>query len=398
MHDSATVHPSPDPDTAEATWRAQPAGPSAWAATGEPPSPHTRKERQRGHGRHALVDTEPGIPTPVLGAAAGIRKAVIVPVVTALAIGTVFVAVYLAAFHAPTTHRQPLGITASDPLAAGTELALSDAQPDAYTFHRYPSAAAAREAITHDRVPAALVARGHGMVLLAAGAQGPSTVSGLDAAVARAAGHPVPVEDVDPLVGGDARGLSVFYAAFGVVLAGFLFAVASYQIAPRLALAARGASMTVFAAASGVMVALIGRQALGALPATFTVVVAVVGLLAMATAAAAGVLMRLCGPVGMPVASIVLLIFGNATSGGILPPSYLPPWLFPLSQVMPPAAAVRALRGASYFHDAHVASGLVTLGSWALGCLATQYALDFRADRRLGPAVWQSSDADGSRA
>ncbi|ANP52274.1 hypothetical protein [Streptomyces griseochromogenes] len=311
----------------------------------------------------------------------------IVPVVTALTIGTVFVAVYLAAFHAPTARHQPFGIVASAPVAARTELALSDAQPDAYTFHRYPSTAAAREAITHDQVPAALVAHGHEMVLLAAGAQGPSTISTLDAAASRAAGHPVQIEDVVPLASGDARGLSVFYASFGVVLAGFLFAVASYQIAPRLALAARVASMTVFAAASGIMVALIGHQALGALPASFTTVAAVVGLLAMATATAAGVLMRLCGPVGMPVASVVLLIFGNATSGGILPPSFLPPWLFPLSQIMPPAAAVRALRGASYFHGAHSAGGLVVLASWTLGCLAIQYALDFRASRRLVTAT-----------
>lgn len=341
------------------------------------------KALQRGPGRHAVLDTEPGIPPPVLAAAAGIRKAVIVPVTTAFAIGTAFVAVYLAAFHAPTAHHQSLGIAAPDPVAAATELALNDAQPDAYTFHRYTDTDAARQAVTHDQVPAALVARGHSMVLLAAGSQGPSVVSGLDAAAARAAGYPVPIEDVDPLVAGDARGLSVFYASFGVVLAGFLFAVASYQTAPRLALAVRVASMTVFATASGIMVALIGHQAFGALPASFTTVAAVVGLLAMATAAAAGVLMRLFGPLGMPVASVVLLIFGNAASGGILPPTYLPPWLLPLAQTMPPAAAVRALRGASYFHSAHLDGALLLLAAWTLGSLAIQYALDLRATRRL---------------
>ncbi|MGW1895815.1 ABC transporter permease [Streptomyces sp. NPDC002004] len=332
--------------------------------------------------RHALLDTEPGIPAPVLAAAAGIRKAVIVPVVTALAIGTVFVAVYLAAFHAPVARHQPLGMAVSDRVAARAELALNDTQPDAFTFHRYPSADAARRAVTHDQVPAALVTHGRGTALLVAGAQGPSTVSSLQAAVSRAVGHPVAAEDVVPLTPGDARGLSVFYASFGVVLAGFLFAVASYQIAPRLVLAARVASMTLFAGASGVMVALIGHQALDALPASFTTVAVVAGLLAMATAAAAGVLLRVCGPVGMPVASVVLLIFGNATSGGILPPSFLPAWLSPLAQVLPPAAAVRALRGAGYFHSAHLAGALVLLGAWVLGCLAIQYVLDLRVDRR----------------
>ncbi|WP_393087090.1 hypothetical protein [Streptomyces sp. LN704] len=119
------------------------------------------------HGRHALADTEPGISAPVLDAAAGVRKAMLVPVVTALAIGTIFVAVYLAAFHAPSARHQPLGIAASDTVAARTELALNSAAPDAYTFHRYADADAARRAIVHDEVPAALVGDARGMRLLA---------------------------------------------------------------------------------------------------------------------------------------------------------------------------------------------------------------------------------------
>ncbi|MFJ2866759.1 ABC transporter permease [Kitasatospora sp. NPDC087314] len=386
MHDSTTQRPHPTPERPEPTWSTPPDGQPS-SASGESPVPHPPQTGHHGHGRHALLDTEPGIPAPVLAAAAGIRKAMVVPVATALAIGTIFVTVYLAAFHAPTAHHQPLGIAASDQVAGHVEVALNDASADAYTFHRYPDADAARQAITHDRIPAALVAQGNNMTLLAAGAQGPSVVSALQAAATHATGHPVPVEDVVPLVAGDTRGLSVFYASFGVVLAGFLFSVASYQTAPRLPLAARMASMTAFAAASGVMVALIGHQAMAALPASFTTVAAVVGLLAMATAAAAGVLLRLFGPVGMPVASVVLLIFGNATSGGILPPAYLPSWLSPLSQIMPPAAAVRALRGAGYFHSAHLTSSFLVLAGWTLGCLAIQYALDLRATRRTVTAL-----------
>jgi hypothetical protein len=198
-----------------------------------------------------------------------------------------------------------------------------------------------------------------------------------------AVGKPLPVTDVLPLAAGDSRGLSVFYAAFGVVLAGFLFAVSSYQIAPRLRLAVRVTSMLVFSAASGVMVALIAHTALSALPASFVVVTVVVGLLAWAAAAAAGLLLRVFGPLGMPVASVVLLILdGNATSGGILPTTFLPAWLSPLASVMPPAAAVRGLRGAAYFHDAHLTGAMVTLAAWGLGCLTLQYVLDRVAARR----------------
>ncbi|GGN58814.1 membrane protein [Streptomyces albiflavescens] len=347
----------------------------------DPAADHGRRAR------HALVDSEPDLPAPVLAAAAGARKAILVPVITALAIGTVFVAVYLAAFHAPSARHQPVGIAASDRVAAHTELALNNAAPDGYTFYRYPDAEAARQAVTHDEVPAALVADGQGTRVLVAGAQGPSTVSSLATAMTAAVGKPVPVKDVLPLAAGDSRGLSVFYAAFGVVLAGFLFAVSSYQIAPRLRLAVRVASMLVFSAASGVVVALLTHTAFSALPASFAVVTVVVGLLAWASAAAAGLLLRLFGPLGMPVASVVLLILGNATSGGILPATFLPAWLSPLASVMPPAAAVRGLRGAAYFHDVHLTGAIVTLAAWGLGCLTVQYVLDRVAAGRAQTGV-----------
>ncbi|MFE4758834.1 hypothetical protein ACFRIB_53365 [Streptomyces mirabilis] len=140
----------------------------SWATPHDPGAdPVTERTR---HARHALVDSEPGLPGPVLAAAAGARKALVVPVVTALAIGTIFVAVYLAAFHAPSVRHQPLGIAVSDKVAARAELALNNAAPDGYTIYRYPDAKTARHAITHDQVSAALVADDGGTRVLVAGA------------------------------------------------------------------------------------------------------------------------------------------------------------------------------------------------------------------------------------
>jgi len=348
-----------------------------------------------------LDDTEPRIAAPVLAASAGLRKAMLVPVVVALVIGSIFVAVYLAAFHAPSAHHEPLGIVAPDTVAASTELALNNTAPAAFDFYRYADGAAARQAIAHDEVPAVLVDDASGMRLLVAGAQGPSTVSALTAAVTGAEGHQVPVSDVVPLASGDARGLSVFYAAFGVVLAGFLFALASYQIAPRLRLIARMASMSTFAIASGVLIALIADTGFKALPAPFGMVALLIGLLAWASAAGTGVLLRVFGPVGMPAASIVVLILGNATSGGILPTTYLPGWLASLAPMLPPAAAVRGLRGAAYFDNAHLATAVITLAGWIVGCLALQYVLDrvaaYRGQNRVGAVRHRSGDRQPAR-
>ncbi|MGV9563863.1 hypothetical protein [Streptomyces sp. NPDC003480] len=79
---------------------------------------------------------------------------------------------------------------------------------------------------------------------------------------------------------------------------------------------------------------------------------------------------------------MLLLTFGNATSGGILPATFLPAWLSPLARILAPAAAIRGLRGAAYFHYAHLAGALLNLSVWIVGCLALQYVLDRCAARR----------------
>ncbi|KUM96398.1 hypothetical protein AQI95_42555 [Streptomyces yokosukanensis] len=337
---------------------------------------------------HPLDDTEHGIPDPVLTAAAPTRTAIIVPVVTSLLVGAAFIAVFLAAFHAPTSHRLPLGIAASDSAAARVELAINDRDQQAMSFQRYRSADAARAAVGHDEVPAALVTDGHGhLKLLVAGAQGPSATGSVQATVTAALGRPVPVNDVVPLAPQDSRGLSIFYSCFGIVLAGYLYAVSSYQMAPRLALTARIAGTAAFSAASGVIVAAIACLGFTAIPAPFATTAIVAALLAFALAASAGLIMRACGPAGIPLASIALLILGNASSGGILPPQYLPSWLSPLAYAMPPGIAVRALRGASYFHGAHLATGLTLLTCWTVACLTAQYALDRAARHRTESAA-----------
>jgi len=60
---------------------------------------------------------------------------------------------------------------------------------------------------------------------------------------AESAGAELTVRDVVPRASGDSAGLAIFYAAFGLVLGGFLFGVNTYQIAPGLGFGARMGSV-----------------------------------------------------------------------------------------------------------------------------------------------------------
>ena len=76
------------------------------------------------------------------------------------------------------------------------------------------------------------------------------------------------------------------------------------------------------------------------------------------------------GPLGVPVATLLLLTVGNSTSGATIGVVLLPYPARIVSGLLPPGAAVRAVADLSYFGGAHVTGPLITLALWAvLGAL-----------------------------
>lgn len=317
-------------------------------------------------------------------------KGVLLPVAVVLAIGTIFVSVYLAAFHAPRPHDLPVAAVGTAAEAHRLEADLERALSGGFEVRPYGDEAAAREAVEHRAVYAAyLPAPGQGRgTLLYAGANGPSVTATLTTALTLRAedGPPPAAEDILPVSAGDTRGLSVFYAAFGLVLAGYLFGMMTYQAAPALRFRQRIASLTLFGALGGIIVALLaGDTGFGALPGSFAGTAVVTALMAMAAGGATMAIVKWTGSAGAAIASVVLLIFGNATSGGVMPAFYLPDWLHPLSGVLPVGAGVRALQGMSYFHNDGLGSGLAVLTLWILTCVALLYLRDTRSARTSRP-------------
>ncbi|MFE9404890.1 ABC transporter permease [Streptomyces sp. NPDC006530] len=334
----------------------------------------------------ALPDTHQPIPDPAPEPhpRSGL-KGVLLPVAVVLAIGTIFVSVYLAAFHAPRPRDLPVAVVGTTAEAHRVEAGLERAISGGFDVRTYGDEAAARDAVEHREVYAAYVpSRGQQAgKLLYAGANGPSVTATLTAAFAQAAAQDSPppaAQDVLAASAGDTRGLSVFYAAFGLVLAGYLFGMMTYQAAPTLRFRQRIASLSLFGALGGIIVALLaGDTGFGALPGSFAGTAAVTALMAMAAGGATMTIVKWTGSAGAAIASVILLIFGNATSGGVMPPFYLPGWLHPLSGVLPVGAGVRALQGMSYFHDDGLWSGLAVLAAWITACVALLYLRDIRS-------------------
>ncbi|MER7930746.1 ABC transporter permease [Streptomyces sp. NPDC096057] len=214
-----------------------------------------------------------------------------------------------------------------------------------------------------------------------------STVTGAFSAVVQASGDRLTVRDVVPASAGDTRGMSVFYAGFGVVLAGFLFGMMTYQMAPQLEYRWRLASLAAFSVLAGVLVAVMaGSLGFSALPGPFLGIAGVIALMAAAIGSAIMAFMRLFGRAGMSLAAVALLTFGNSTSGCTLPTAYLPEWLHPLSEILPVGVGVRAIQGLSHFNNDGLTAGIGILVAWILITAATIYWRDARAQRREAAA------------
>ncbi|MFJ9026288.1 ABC transporter permease [Streptomyces sp. NPDC102259] len=330
---------------------------------------------------HHAMDTAPA-PLGATGA-----KGVLLPVAIVLVIGSIFVSVFLAAFHAPRPHNLPVAVVGTtqqvEQVTGGLELGLSGG----FEVKRYADENTARHALQDRKVYAAYVTGPEkSSTLLYAGANGPSvtsTVTGAFSGVAKANNDRLTVRDLVPASAGDTRGLSVFYAGFGVVLAGFLFGMMTYQMAPRLEYRWRLASLASFSVLAGVLVAgMAGDLGFAALPGSFLGIAGIIALMAAAVGSATMLFMRLFGRAGMSLAAVVLLTFGNSTSGGTLPTPYLPDWLHPLSEVLPVGVGVRAVQGLSHFNNDGLTAGITVLVAWILVAAVVLFWLDARGPRR----------------
>lgn len=297
-------------------------------------------------------------------------RALLLPVVVAVGIGAIFIAVYLSAFHAPVARGLPVAVVGTAQEAEAVAKRLPEASPGTFRVRAVPDREVAAAAVERGEVFAAYVPGPGAPELLYGGAHGPAVNTLLAGSFGEAAGvggERLTGVDLVPASSQDTRGLVVFYTTFGLVLAGYLFGIMTYQLGPGLAMRRRLAGLAAFGIAGGLVVAAV-VSAFGALPAPFLGVAGLVALVALAVGASTMLLVRLLGVLGSSAAAVLFMTLGNATSGGSLPAEFLPGWLEPFSTVLPVGVGVRAVNGLAYFHGDGVISGIAVLVAWtALG-------------------------------
>lgn len=275
-----------------------------------------------------------------------------------------FTALYVTAYHAPRAKGLDVGVVGTRAQAASVQEALDARARGAFDVHPYATEPQARAALLQTDVHGVLVApRKRVLVAQALGVTPTEQVTG----ALRAVAGPAAVEDLRPLPPGDRRGLSSLFAVIGTLIPSLVFGVLLSVFGRALPARVRWAAVLAYASLAGLVVAFNVDVLIGALSGEFVGIAVVSALLALAVSAAAHGLGHLGGPFGIVAAVLVVLLLGLSSSGGAVTFQLEPGFFGAVSQLLPPGAALTAIRNAEYFDWAATLAPLIVLGAWAVG-------------------------------
>jgi hypothetical protein len=288
-----------------------------------------------------------------------------------------FTALYVAAFHAPRPSGYEVGV-----VGAGAQ----SVRLHGFDVRRYDTEPQARVALLDTTIHGALVLGPTGDRILVAQALGAGPTEAVVAALQRELDRPATVEDLRPLPPSDARGLSPLFTVIGTLIPSLMLGVLVSVFGRSLPARIRWSGVVGYAALAGLVAAFNVDVLVGALEGHFVGIAVVSGLLALAAAATAHGLGHLGGQRGIVAAMLLLMLLGVSSAGGAVGYQFEPGFYSAVSQLLPPGAALTAIRNVQYFDWAATVAPLLVLGAWAcgglvVGLLGERYGPHVRARR-----------------
>ena len=292
------------------------------------------------------------------------------------------ITVLVTAFAWPTAqvgpHNLPVGITGPAPAVEHIRHSLETVGDSSIDASTYRDRAAAVQAIEDRDIYGAIVVSATGPEILTASAASPAVAQALGAMArelpSASPGAPAPSPGAEPVLTdvvatpdadphGAVFGLSLIPMVIGGLLTGAALSLLPLGRATRI-----GAALAV-ACITGFTVTAVLQPWLGVLTGNYLAAVAVVATAVAAIALSLIGLFTVLGVPGLGIGAAILIPLGIPLSGAMSAPELLPAGWGTLGALLPPGAAVTALRSTAYFAGAGSAAALITLGCWAAGGL-----------------------------
>ena len=272
-----------------------------------------------------------------------------------------FSTTYMSAQHAPKATNLPFGVTGSSPILTAAEKTIS------LSVTQYPNEQAAKTAIDQTTIWGALIPSGTSNTLIVVPSisdLAPAVLAARFQDAAKAAGQkltvqqyaPVPLPPKDPF--GLVEGLMMVPLLIGGYMSATLLLSATGKAAHRW----RAAGLVVFAIVAGLVVDLIACLWLGGYSSSkFWIVWPICSLIVAVVAFIAAILQKLVGAAGTLLTLIVILQFGNPSSGGATGVPFLPAFWRDIGPYLPPRNAYLLLHHTIYFNGHGTTEALTVL-------------------------------------
>jgi hypothetical protein len=271
---------------------------------------------------------------------------------------------YTSADRNPVATNLPFGVTAASPLTTAVQKQMS------LKTIQYPNESAVSQAFDQGKLYGALIpGSGTNTLLLVGSASSyagyPLTTYFEDAAAQQKATLKVQASNNPPA--GDPFGVIPSLILIPLLIGGYVASTALMSATGTPTGRGRVAILAGFAVVGGLLMDLIsGAFAWGWPIHQFWPLWPIMALLIFAVAAVASVLQKLLGAAGTLLTIIVLIQFGNPSSGGSTGVPFLPTFWRDIGPYLPPRNGLTAIHNTMYFNGNGITQALVILGIYAV--------------------------------
>jgi hypothetical protein len=320
------------------------------------------------------------------------------PILVALAVCALmqclFTVNYTSAGHSPAATDMPFGVTGPSPILTAAQKNVS------LDVHRYPSEAAVKDAIDRARIWGALIPAPAPAAATLIVVPSISDLAPLDLALqfrnaAKTVHQPLTVRPYAPvkLAKKDPFGLVQSLMLVPLLIGGYMSATLLMAATGRAGGRWRAAGLAAFSVLAGLVVDLVvGLWLQGYPSSSFWIVWPICSLITAVVAFVAAVLQKLIGSAGTLLTVVVIILFGNPSSGGANGVPYLPAFWRDIGPYLPPRNAYILLHHTIYFHGHGITQALAVLLAY-LGVTALALILldQFRPEPRVDPEAAEAA-------
>jgi hypothetical protein len=294
----------------------------------------------------------------------------------AIVLGSLFVTTYTLALGDPVPRRIDAAVIGNPASHVQAVTAVERAAEHSVSFRRYPSLAAARQALQQQKVYAALDLTQRTPRLYLASAAGASVARVLERV---AFTHTrIRVVDTHPLAPADPNGVDIFYLVLVSTILGFITVFQVRANAGDLPAKQWWQLVVSFALAAALVLALVDGPILHRLGLPLLESWGILALQVVTAAAFASTMVDLVGRWAIVPTWLFFVVLGNTSSGGAVSPPLLPQPFALVSEWLPSGAAVTSIRNAVYFHPYQHAQPIAVLATWAAASFAAMLVVSRR--------------------